>query len=315
MTSTYRSRERVERAAMLQRTTELFQEREAFTQAILNSVPSEIVVLSRNGTIVAVNEAWRRFASDNRPPSGALPRRTEVGANYLAVCAESRDTGGSEAMAPLDGIKAVLNGSLRLYTHEYPCHAPHAQRWFLMQVTPFEGPKIVGAVINHTDITQHKLAERSQQETREQLQLVIDASDDGFWDWQVSSGLVMRSPRYLALVGAQPEEDSGDFAFFKSTVHPDDLPHVMRCILAHQQSQTPSIAFEYRLARPTAEVQWLRVKGRVVSRDANGAPLRLVGTLSDITGQKLAYLALREREQQLALALALAALQPGGQQA
>jgi PAS domain S-box-containing protein len=63
LTETYRAREAQERAYLLQRTTDLFREREAFTQSILNSVSAEIAVLSRNGTIVAINEAWRRFAS------------------------------------------------------------------------------------------------------------------------------------------------------------------------------------------------------------------------------------------------------------
>jgi PAS domain S-box-containing protein len=419
ISSTFRSREILDRAAMEQRTTELFREREAFTESILNSVSSEVVVLSRNGTIVAVNEAWRRFASENRSESGDLPRRTEAGANYLDVCAESLDPSAVGTMTPQEGIRAVIEGRLRCYTHEYPCDSPDTKRWFLMQVTPFEGPKIVGAVVNHTDITRRKLAEISLQAStvelkqaqqiahigswhwdretdvvtaseelcrifgrrslppfseqngllypeqawqtlkaevqrtlktgigyrldlparrsdarpiwinvrgnpvlnarreivglrgtvqditehrqtqqqlaaaREQLQQIIDISDEGFWDWDTASGLVIRSPRYLALLDGAPQEASRDFEFFKRMVHPDDLPRALQCIQDHTDGRSPSIAFEFRLADSTGAVKWLRVKGRVVSRDAEGMPLRVAGTLSDITEHKLAHMALQ----------------------
>jgi diguanylate cyclase (GGDEF)-like protein/PAS domain S-box-containing protein len=430
VTESHRSREALEQATQLQRTTELFQEREAFTQSILNSVSAEIAVLSRNGTIVAVNQAWRRFASENRLNTDELPRKTDVGANYLAVCAASGETSFPDTLSPAQGINAVMEGRLHSYTHEYPCHSPDRQRWFHMHVTPFEGAKIVGAVVTHTDITARKLAEISQLENetelkraqqlahigswywdmqtdvmttseelckifgrqtfpnfaaqrgtlyteqtwqtlnvavqkalesgvgynldlpamradgtpiwintrsdlalnakqeviglrgtvqditvhratlhqlavvQDRLQLVIDATNDGIWDWDIPSGQVFRSPRYLALVGPEHGEDTHDFDFFKRTIHPDDLAHALLCIQAHKEGQSPFIDFEYRLSTASEKTTWLQVKGRVVSRDANGVPLRLLGTLSDITERKCAEIMLREREQQLARVLA-----------
>jgi diguanylate cyclase (GGDEF)-like protein/PAS domain S-box-containing protein len=342
ISGTYAAREARETAALLTRTSEIFQEREAFTQSILNSVPAEIAVLSRNGTIVAVNEGWRRFARENGLPSGELPAKTDVGANYLAVCEASGDDSVAGAMSPLAGIHAVLNGSLRSYAHEYPCHSPDAQRWFQMQVTPFEGSKILGAVVTHTDITQRKLAEIKRQAveaelkqaqhaapigswhwpraagassapqqatadrlaaTQERLQLVIDATDDGIWDWHVPSGWVFRSPRYLSLVGAAAQDDTHDLDFFMRTVHSDDLPRVTQTIQDHLEGRTPFIVSEYRLATAAKHVRWLKARGRIVSRDASGAPLRLVGTLSDITERKNSDMALQQREQQLARVL------------
>ena len=66
---------------------------------------------------------------------------------------ECFDTGGIDALTPLQGIQAVLEGRLRSYIQEYPCDSPDTKRWFLTRVTPFEA----------TDITSRKLAELSQQ--------------------------------------------------------------------------------------------------------------------------------------------------------
>jgi diguanylate cyclase (GGDEF)-like protein/PAS domain S-box-containing protein len=333
-------------------------------------------------------------------------------------------------LSPAQGINGVIEGKLRSYTHEYPCHSPDQQRWFHMHVTPFEGAKIVGAVVTHTDITSRKLAEISQlaNETelkqaqqlahmgswywdmhtdvttasdelcrifgcqslpnfadqrgtlyseqtwlqlnaevqksletgvgynldlpamradgtpiwintrsnlalnanqsvvglrgtvqditehrttlhqlaamQERLKLVIEATNDGIWDWDIPTGIVFRSPRYLAMVGTEHGEDTQDFDFFKRTIHPDDLPRALQCIQAHREGLSPCIEFEYRLATSTERIIWLQAKGRIVSRDANGSPLRMVGTLSDITERKCNDVVLRESEQQLARVLA-----------
>jgi PAS domain-containing protein len=128
VTASYRSRDTLDHAAQLQRTTEIFQKREAFTQSILNSVPAEIAVLSRNGKIVIVNEAWRRFASENHLKSGELPHKTEVGTNYLTVCLSSAEKSFAEVLSSVQSIHAVIEGKLRSYTHEYTYHSPDQQR-------------------------------------------------------------------------------------------------------------------------------------------------------------------------------------------
>ncbi len=113
------------------------QESEAFKLAILNSVAAEIAVLDRDGTILVVNEAWRRFALENGSEAGQAAPHTEVGSNYLSVCQAgvglSADDDGSKSG---DGIRAVLDGSSPGFNLEYPCHSPGEKRWFSMSVTP-----------------------------------------------------------------------------------------------------------------------------------------------------------------------------------
>ncbi len=80
----------------------------------LDALPAHVALLDRDGVILTVNEAWRRFASENALPDTAAG----VGQNYLAVC-ERADT--AEARQAAAGIRSVLRGAVPRFELEYPC--------------------------------------------------------------------------------------------------------------------------------------------------------------------------------------------------
>lgn len=143
------------------RRSEAARARAAFNQSVLNSLPAHIAVLDRDGTIIAVNRAWERFAEENGAPR---PAPTGVGVNYLDVC--RRATGGEadDARAALAGVSAVLAGTRPEFTMVYPCHCPAEQRWFLLSATPLAG-EAAGATVSHLNIT----ARRRMEEERDRL--------------------------------------------------------------------------------------------------------------------------------------------------
>ena len=140
-------------------------------QAIEDSVLDHLAVLDRHGVIIAVNEAWQRFATDNGQQPGDTPERTGVGTNYLAVCRQAEGPERATAMQVADGIAEVLDGRSALFTTEYPCHSPTEQRWFELKVSPLriDGG---GAVVMHADVTHRHLAE----EQLRKLSLAVEQS-------------------------------------------------------------------------------------------------------------------------------------------
>ena len=129
---------------------------EKLRDAILDSVPSHIAVLDRTGTIVAVNEAWRKFALDNSTAPGEPAANTHIGANYLNVCGSaSEGISSDDAALARDGILSVINGTAPIFQFVYPCHSPAQQRWFSMAVTPLNIENR-SVVVTHTDITDTK---------------------------------------------------------------------------------------------------------------------------------------------------------------
>ncbi|WP_410498041.1 EAL domain-containing protein [Chitinibacter sp. S2-10] len=149
------------------------------------------------------------------------------------------------------------------------------------------------------DISVHKQLELQLQKSQQQLQLVIDATSDGFWDWDYRSGYIYRSNKYYEVIGLSADDDTHDLAFFLDHICPEDRPHARNTIETHLSGASHKIEFDCRVLMPNAEIRWLQARGQAVIRDESGKPVRIVGTLSDITDKKQAELALTQREQQL----------------
>jgi PAS domain S-box-containing protein len=125
----------------------------------------------------------------------------------------------------------------------------------------------------------------------------LEASGDGLWDWDLRSGVAHLSPNYYVLTGYSPGAVTVDLAFFQRLVHPDDLPGVMATMNAHLRGETRESVIEYRMLTASGAQRWIRGRGWVVARDAQGEPLRMMGYITDISEYKRIE---RQREQSLA---------------
>jgi PAS domain S-box-containing protein len=141
-----------------------------FALSIINALTAQICVLDENGTILATNEAWRKFGQG----FAAIGPPTSQPANYLHVCEGATGPDSREASSFAAGIRGVLNGETPSFSLEYPCHSPTEQRWFVGSVVRFSGEGPVRLVIAHADITVRKLAELAA----ERLADIVKFSED-----------------------------------------------------------------------------------------------------------------------------------------
>ena len=126
---------------------------------VLDAIDANIAVLDSQGFIISTNKGWRAFAAGNPLMDGSLPRQIEVGTNYLGICAEATGEASENALLVHEGIRAVIDGKKMNFSHEYPCHSPDKQRWFLMKVKPLPRSKPREVVVTHIDITDRHIAE------------------------------------------------------------------------------------------------------------------------------------------------------------
>ncbi len=130
-----------------------------FERDVLDAMDAHVAVLDFDGRILAVNEAWRRFADDNTPAERRSIVRAEIGDDYLAACRRAAVVAGcDEARSALAGIASVMRGERARFELEYPCDAPDRPRWFLLCVTPLPGGS-GRVVVAHLDITARRQAE------------------------------------------------------------------------------------------------------------------------------------------------------------
>lgn len=165
--------------------------------AILDALPAHIALLDPDGKIIAVNEAWRRFASANMLAGNDFC----VGQDYIEVCELARGDCSEEAKDAADGIRAVLSGETFHFVLEYPCHSPEVKRWFRLTVTPLDQTRRAGAVAMHGDITDRKLSEDALLEKEFLLRIAGKVAHVGGWAVEKANGQVYWSDEICDMLG------------------------------------------------------------------------------------------------------------------
>ena len=138
----------------------------------------------------------------------------------------------------------------------------------------------------------------------ERLRLVLEASGDGAWDWDVRSGEIKMSAFLVERLGFVPAAVADRLQRFESLMHEDDRVEWRRRLEEHLEGRSDHFACEYRIRTADGSWRWTDVRGRVVDRDERGAPLRMVGSASDITDRKAEQARAKESAELLALAQA-----------
>ena len=148
-----------------------------------------------------------------------------------------------------------------------------------------------------------RMAERLTADLRrseERWKFALESAGDGVWDWNLAAGEIFFSPRWKAMLGYAPDEIGAGLEEWSSRVHPEDLPRAMADVQAHLDAGTAGYSSEHRMRAKDGTWRWILDRGLVVAREAGGAPLRMIGTHTDITARKQAERALRESEEKFA---------------
>ena len=114
----------------------------------------------------------------------------------------------------------------------------------------------------------------------------IEGSGDGLWDWDLATGRTYFSARWKALLGYADGEIGAHYDEWSRRVHPQDLAQATQALEACRAGVLPLFVSEYRMACKDGSWKWVLDRGQVVRRDASGVPVRMIGTMSDISGRK-----------------------------
>ena len=138
------------------------------------------------------------------------------------------------------------------------------------------------------DITERKLAEIALQETEARWKLALESAGDGVWDWYIQSGKEFFSQRCKEIYGFSADEIADESQELDGRTHPEDVPKMLQDREDHFNGRTPTYSNEHRIQCKDGSWKWVLTRGMVISRDAQGNPLRMIGTHTDITDRKSA---------------------------
>jgi len=247
-------------------------ESERFMQETINALPAHICVLDETGRIIAVNEAWNRFAENNAADLSCV----STGSNYLNVCDTASRQGDVQAAAIAEGIRAVLSGEQETFEHEYPCHSEFEQRWFLCKCKRFEGGGPPRVVIVHENITERKLAEQEAIRTRDLLADAEQTAGMGSWTWDIKSDTVIWSDNLYRLFQRDPEKGAVSFADHDCLYTPESMA-LLREAVQHTLEHKQGYALELQAVRADGSILPCIARGEP-DCDESGNVIRLYGS-------------------------------------
>src|SRR6476469_7440388 len=121
-------------------------------------------------------------------------------------------------------------------------------------------------------------------ERQEKLSLAIEAARMGTWDWDMQTGRVTWSKQHEQLFGLAPNTFPGTVSSFLACLHPGDRDRVMHSLELVRASRS-DYNEEFRIVWPDGSVHWIVSRGRFL-QDETSQPIRIVGTVLDVTERK-----------------------------
>ena len=275
------------KSEQLQKLAGKLKEGETYHRQLLQGLPVAVYTCDEKGYVQVYNKAaaelWGRiphtgkdrwcgsykaFFMDGTP--------VEPGNCSMAVAVrEGRAVNGVEKIIERpDGTKRII--------HPYP------------QPLFNSAGKIIGGVNVMIDITEQKRSAKELEEGEERLRLATEAAELGTWDYDIATGHFVSSARHRQIIGFESGENPGrDWSKenILRYVHPDEHQSAEKAF--EDAIHTGRLSYEAHVIRPDKTTCWVKVNGTTFYDDHH-VPIRLLGTIQDITVEKTVETELRE---------------------
>ncbi len=152
-------------------------------------------------------------------------------------------------------------------------------RQYLASIRPYRTDynAIDGIIITFNDITSLQTERREAAVNLQRLNQALELGRMGWWEWDVSTGLVLIDPRKATMLGYTPETFPNKVEEICALLHPEDYESVMKAMRDHLTGQTPLWDMTYRIRRSQGGWAVYHDRGAVAERDAQGKPLKVIG--------------------------------------
>ena len=129
----------------------------------------------------------------------------------------------------------------------------------------------------------------------ERLRMALMASQQGLYDLNVVTGEAVVSPEYALMLGYEPSELEETNEKWIDRLHPEDRDRVAALYRSYIAGDVKDYQVEFRQRTKSGDWKWILSLGKIMERNPDGSPLRMVGTHLDITARKLAEKELQQK--------------------
>lgn len=254
----------------------LLRQSENRLKSALMESPYPTMLHAEDGEILLVNTAWADnsgYSLDKLPRFGDWLDHMFRGNNSQVVAITNQlvsgDVCGTESLFDIYKHNGEI---LKWYT-----------RWTKLPPLPDGRALFLTMATDMTDLLTMESALREREETLSIFSLV---TNDGLWNWDLQTDQVIYDPRYYTMAGYEVNEFPHELEEFRKRVHPDDVEKVFHQAELHLKGEIDRFNVQFRFLQKDGSWLWINGRGKITEQDANGNPLRFVGTHTDISAQK-----------------------------
>jgi diguanylate cyclase (GGDEF)-like protein/PAS domain S-box-containing protein len=257
-----------------------------YARTLIEASLDPLVAIRSDGTIVDVNRAAESVTG--------VPRSALIGSDFARYLTDP------------DEARVAFRRAAHVRVENHPLtirHVSGAVTDVLCSATVYtaENGDVAGLVVAAHDVTHLRRVERELAAQKERLELVLDASRLGLWDWNMQTDQAILDDDWWAEVLGYRLADLAPITSLTWTrlTHPDDRAAEELMTERHLRGETSDYDVELRMLHQGGHWVWIRDRGRVVEWSADGRPIRMAGTVEDISEA----VRVREEAQQVAIRL------------
>ena len=249
-------------------------------RALVNALPDYVSLLDREGRFLFLNHYAEGFTEKDVLGSSA--------SQYLAT----------ESKAIFEKELAACRNTGKIRKFEHTAMGEHGiMREYEDYLVPMlEKNKATSTLVVSRDITEHKRAEEALRESEERLRLSLHAANQGLYDLHVKTGETIVNDEYAFMLGYDPKTFVETNAFWIERLHPADQAITAKAYSDYIEGRTSEYNVEFRQKTKDGQWKWILSLGKIIEYDADGKPLRMLGTHTDITARKQAEEKIREKD-------------------
>ena len=156
---------------------------------------------------------------------------------------------------------------------------------WLAKIKPYrtENNAVDGIILTFIDITPLKKQEKQLSKTQSRLSMALEAGNIAWWEYDVPSGNVVFSDKKATMLGYTVEEFPTYVYDVCDLIHPDDYDAKMKKMEDHLRGATDSWDALYRIKRKDGGYSWYHDRGKISMWTEQKKPLKVIGTVTDVT--------------------------------
>ncbi len=245
-------------------------EQEALFKAVMSNTPNLAWLVNEDGKLVFASKTfYQYFGIDER--SSINKNATDLVPDHVA--------------------KALFKKHVQVLQTGVPVEAVQKVKWadgtnfvFHINIFPIDGVSSKKMLGGHAvNLSEKYAVEKQLREANERLLVLTRTTSDAIWEWDMQTGYIFRNDGLMDMIGYHPEEKKG-LTWWLRRIHPDDRNRVSDKVKDTTEKGLQSWEDEYRFKCADGNYKHMRDKGYVVYE--NGLPVKMIGSLQDITNLK-----------------------------